>query len=317
MNRSIFAAAYALDWLIGDPEWLPHPVRLIGWLVRSSERALRRLGSGQRYELLAGGLMAAGVPCAAYLATRTILRAVRSHRALSVAAEICLASTCLATRNLLDEAAEVLRRLDAGDLNRARVRLARIVGRDTENLDETEICRAVIETLAESLCDGIVAPIFYLALGGAPLAMSYKAVNTLDSMIGHKDERYFYFGRAAARLDDAANYLPARMSALLLCAAASLISPQNARLAITTWLSDGRKHASPNAGQSESAMAGALQVRLGGTNTYSDEVVISPHLGESFDRPSLRPAHKAVRLTAVASLIAFAAASLFVTIRNR
>lgn len=181
---SVLLAAYALDWLVGDPEWLPHPVRLIGWSISRAERTLRSHGSGRYFDLAAGGFVAVAVPAAAMLASRAVLRETqRRHRLLGILTEVWFASTCLATRNLLDEAARVLCALDAGDICLARLRLARIVGRDTATLDEPEICRAVIETLAESLCDGVIAPLFYLALGGVPLAMAYKAVNTLDSMI--------------------------------------------------------------------------------------------------------------------------------------
>jgi adenosylcobinamide-phosphate synthase len=311
MQAEKFIAAYALDWCIGDPEWIPHPVRLIGWSIDASERVLRRRGSGKHFELTAGGIVAIGVPAVSALCVYTILRQARGiHRMLGTAAEVWLASTCLATRNMLDEAAEVMRALEAGEIARARQRLARIVGRDTEELNEEEISRAVVETLAESLSDGIVAPLFYLAIGGVPLAMAYKAVNTLDSMIGHKDKRYFYFGRVAARVDDAANYIPARVSALLLCLAAGLIPQASARRGGQIWLRDGRKHASPNAGQVEAAMAGALGVRLGGTNRYVNEVTKSPHLGEEFPQPGLRAARRAWKMVALASLLGFAGAVL-------
>ena len=208
------------------------------------------------------------------------------------------------------------RALEAGDTTRARLRLARIVGRDTGRLDEAEICRAVIETLAESLSDGIVAPLLYLAVGGVPLAMAYKAVNTLDSMIGHKDETYLYFGRVAARVDDIANYVPSRISALLLCVLAAWDSDTSATRGWKTWLCDGDKHASPNAGQVEAAMAGLLGVRLGGTNRYGDEVVKSAYLGGDFPPPGRRAARRAWKAVAMASILGFAGA-LLLTWRKR
>ena len=224
MHPAKFAASYALDWCIGDPEGMPHPVRLIGWSIAASERTLRNCGSGKHFELAAGAIVAMGIPAAAAFCIHAILKdAHRLHPKLGVALEIWLASTCLATRNLLDESAEVMRALEAGEMDRARMRLARIVGRDTQTLDESEICRALTETLAESLSDGIIAPLVYLTIGGVPLAMAYKAVNTLDSLIGHRDETYLYFGRIAARVDDIANYIPARISALLLWLVAAWI----------------------------------------------------------------------------------------------
>jgi adenosylcobinamide-phosphate synthase len=317
MQPNKFAAAYALDWCIGDPEWLPHPVRLIGWSIDASEHALRRRGSGKSFEFAAGALVAIGVPTLSALCVYALLKRLRSARpALACAAELWLASTCLSTHNLLDEAAEVLRALDKKDLQRARLRLARIVGRDTRELGEEEICRALVETLAESLSDGIIAPLFYLAIGGVPLAMAYKAVNTLDSMIGHKDERYLYFGRVAARMDDVANYIPARISALLLCLSASFIPQANALRARQLWLRDGSKHSSPNAGQVEAAMAGLLGVQLGGTNKYAEEVIESAHLGSEFPLPNRDAARRAWKAVGLASLLGFSCALIFTLRRN-
>jgi adenosylcobinamide-phosphate synthase len=317
MRTEEFAAAYALDWSIGDPEAMPHPVRLIGWSIDATERAIRRFGSGKHFELTAGAIVAIGVPAAAALCACAISRqARRLHPNVGTAVEVWLASTCLATRNLLDESAEVMSALDAEDMTRARLRLARIVGRDTDQLDEPEICRAVIETLAESLSDGIVAPLLYLAVGGVPLAMAYKAVNTLDSMIGHKDEAYLYFGRVAARVDDIANYVPSRISALLLCVLAAWDSDTSGTRGWKVWLRDGNKHASPNAGQVEAAMAGLLGVRLGGANRYKDEVVESAHLGGDFPPPGRRAARRAWKAIAMASLLGFAGA-LLLTWRKR
>jgi adenosylcobinamide-phosphate synthase len=209
-----------------------------------------------------------------------------------------------------------MRALETGEILRARQRLARIVGRDTEALDESEVCRALVETLAESLSDGIIAPLFYLAIGGVPLAMGYKAVNTLDSMIGHKNEAYLHFGSFAARADDSANYIPARISALLLCLVTMCVPGTNGIRGLKVWLRDGSKHASPNAGQVEAAMAGLLGVRLGGANRYEDEVVASPHLGKEFPRANLKAARSAWKAVALASVLGFGAA-LFLTVRSR
>jgi adenosylcobinamide-phosphate synthase len=195
----------------------------------------------------------------------------------------------------------------------ARKRLARIVGRDAENLDTQEISRAVIETVAESASDGIIAPLCYMALGGIPLAMAYRAVNTLDSMIGHADTRYFYFGKAAARLDDIANYLPSRISALAVIAASQVFSQSDPRAAWRTWRRDGAKHKSPNAGQPESAMAGALHVALGGDNTYDGELIPAQRIGREFPPPTPRDAVHAIRLVSAASLLSLAVGILLIT----
>jgi adenosylcobinamide-phosphate synthase len=292
------AAAYLLDWIAGDPEWFPHPVRLIGRCAQLAESLLRRPGQSARGQLVAGAALTAGLTGGAFLVTAKAIR--WTGRTM----EILLAWTCLASRNLIDESVAVIRALEQEDLPLARQRLARIVGRDTQDLSPTQIHRAVIETLAESACDGIVAPLFYMAIGGVPLAMAYKAVNTLDSMIGHADQRYFYFGKAAARLDDVANYLPARLTALMIAGVAGT----NCRSALHTWRRDGGKHKSPNAGQPESAMAGALRTQLGGENTYGGERVVGPLLGAEFEQPLLHHAKRALRLVTAVSLLGAAVA---------
>jgi adenosylcobinamide-phosphate synthase len=210
----------------------------------------------------------------------------------------------------------VIEALEAGDLYLARRRLSRIVGRDTDHLEETEICRAVIETLAESACDGIVAPLFWLAAGGVSGAMSYKAINTLDSMIGHREPPYLYFGRAAARLDDAVNFVPARLTSAGIVVAAKL-QGLDAEQAWQLWHRDGDKHASPNAGQSEASMAGALGVRLGGASCYDGQPHGTPLLHAEGRPASVREARKALSLVAIVSGLAFGAALLVVARRNR
>jgi adenosylcobinamide-phosphate synthase len=313
MNRArTIAAAYLLDWIAGDPEWFPHPVRLIGRCTQIGEARLRRPGQSAKEELLAGGALTLGVIALSYCITaKAIAWAKQCGRRTGAVAEVLLGWTCLASRNLFDESSAVIHAVEQEDLPYARQRLARIVGRDTQALSETEIHRAVIETLAESACDGIVAPLFYLAIGGVPLAMAYKAVNTLDSMIGHADQRYFYFGKTAARLDDVANYLPSRLTAMAIAMAAGMASDTSGSSALRIWLRDGEKHKSPNAGQPESAMAGALRVRLGGENTYTGEAVASPLLGAEFDSPQLVHAKRALRIITTVSLLSVAAALVF------
>lgn len=300
------ALAYALDLLFGDPEWFPHPVRWFGSLTRVGERWLRRLCPDSNTELLAGAVLTGSVVSAGWFLGRP----------KNIAWQVFLAWTALATRSLLKEAGAVIRALEAHDLALARRLLARIVGRDTSSLDESEISRAIIETLAESACDGIVAPLFWLAAGGVPAAMAYKAVNTLDSMIGHPEPPYRYFGRTAARLDDAANFAPARLTALAIVGAARIKGFDSAR-ASRIWWRDGGKHASPNAGQSEAAMAGALGVRLGGTNFYDGHPHTAPFLHAEGRPASVRDSKAALSLIAVVSGIAFSAALLAVAARRR
>lgn len=314
--RNLFTAC-ALDWCTGDPEWLPHPVRFIGKGIEIGERLLRSDNSTERCELFTGGILTVGIVAGTVFFTAwPVNRIRRKSRLVGDLIEIALASSCLATRSLLDEVGCVLRALEVGDVPFAQKRLARIVGRDTENLNIAEICRALIETLAESLSDGIIAPLFFLTIGGVPGGMAYKAINTLDSIIGHRDERYLYFGRAAARLDDLANYIPSRISAVLICCSSVLLRAASSRSAFSIWIADGGKHASPNAGQPESAMAGALQVRLGGTNTYGGKRLEAPHLGAQFDVPFVTHARSALSLTAIASIAGAAAAIVFLLTRS-
>jgi len=311
-DRRVLAAAYMFDWIAGDPEWLPHPVRLIGKGVEQGERILRRPGQTPAVEFAAGGILTFGLVAAVYFGTtKTIAWANRKSPALALAAEIVLGWTCLASRSLHDEAVAVVSALDMGDILRARRRLARIVGRDTQQLNTHEISRAVIETVAESTSDGVIAPMFYMSIGGVPLAMAYKAINTLDSMIGHADERYFYFGKIAARLDDAANFVPSRLTALGVAATASVFEDASPTAALSTWLCDGMKHKSPNAGQPESAMAGALRVRLGGENFYAGESAVAHLMGEEFPQPSVQKTKQAIQIAAGVSILGVVMAMLF------
>lgn len=282
MTAPELSLAYAIDLLAGDPEWFPHPVRLFGLLIKAGDRRSSR-------EMLAGTALTLVVVGTGWAIGRPKNPVWR----------VLMAWTTLATRSLLDEALAVI---DADNLPLARQRLARIVGRDTADLNETEIARAVIETLAESACDGIVAPLFWLAVGGVPFAMAYKAINTLDSMIGHSDQPYRHFGRVAARLDDAANFIPARLTALGIIALAPRAWP--------VWRRDGNKHASPNAGQSEAAMAGALGVQLGGACTYDGQPYNAPLLNAEGSAPTMQDARAALRIVAIVSAIAFGLALL-------
>jgi adenosylcobinamide-phosphate synthase len=302
---SIFLSAALLDAAMGDPEWLPHPVRAIGWATEFLESTLRPRLRGRADEIIAGAALTLTVVAGSIFLSREGVAFVQKRNARAgFALEAILAASCVALRNLLEEASATVRLLESGKIEKARLQLARIVGRDTSELSSPEMSRAVIETLAESLSDGVIAPLLYLALGGVPLAMGYKAVNTLDSMIGHRSERYLYFGRAAARLDDVANFVPSRLSALMISLASAILPGASAPRALQTWLGDGGKHASPNAGQPEAAMAGALGVRLGGANIYDGEVVESPVMGKLGGPASVAHARRALRVTAVAGLMA-------------
>lgn len=319
MKRTLLLpAAWLLDQVAGDPEWIPHPVRLMGLAITRGESAMRCKNQSSGTELITGAALTIAVVTSSFYLSRQAIRfASRQSPDLGDAIELLLGWTCLAARSLEQEATSVTDALGEGDLTLARARLARIVGRDTEHLDVGEINRAVIETLAESASDGIISPLFYMALGGVPLAMAYKAVNTLDSMIGHANARYFYFGKAAARLDDAANFLPARLTALGIVAASRFIDEGTPQAAWKTWQRDGRRHRSPNAGQPESAMAGALHARLGGVNVYEGELVPSLQMGREFLPPSLTQAKRAIRLVSLVALLGLAGGILLSALGER
>lgn len=274
----IVIAAVVLDWVLGDPRQIPHPVVGIGKLISLLELALRRrLGAEGRVGgvflvlLTVGGSVAAGWAIIASL--------YDIHHWVGLAGEALLGWFCLAARSLHRESRLVAAALEAGDLEGAREFLSRIVGRDTAALSEEECWRATVETVAENSSDGVIAPLFYLMLGGPLVALAYKAVNTLDSMVGYKNERYLHFGWAAARLDDLANWLPARLTGVLFCCVAPLVRLSGAD-AWRVMKRDGRNHSSPNAGIPEAAAAGALGARLGGASSYFGAVVEKPFIGD-------------------------------------
>jgi adenosylcobinamide-phosphate synthase len=293
--------ACLLDAILGDPRWVPHPVRLFGRIIERYERWSRGVGSGSREERALGLALALGLPAAAYLAGWLAVEAGGLiHHAGRAAAGVLLAWTTLAGRDLFDHALLVLRAVQAGDLQAARLAVSRIVGRDTADLSETEVVRATVEAVAESASDGVIAPLFYLARGGPPLALAFKAVSTLDSMVGHLDKRYRHLGWASARLDDAANWAPARLTGLLFVIAAWL-SMGRGGAALCILRRDGAKHPSPNSGRPEAAMAGALGVQLGGVNFYAGRPSDRPRLGDP--EAPLGPCHieAALRLLGLAT----------------
>ena len=307
MTGAELIMACAVDGVIGDPRWLPHPVRLMGRAIGWYEARARAVVHGPAGECLAGSVLAAGLPAVAYVTAWYAIELGRGvHHLAGVLIVVGLGATTLAARDLVDHAREVLRPLQAGKLEDARRAVSKIVGRDTARLSETEIVRATVESIAESASDGVVAPLLYLAIGGPPLALAYKAINTLDSMVGHQDTRYRHFGWASARLDDAVNWIPARLTAGLLVIAASL-SMRTGQAAWRTLWRDGRKHPSPNSGRPEAAMAGALGVRLGGMAWYDGTPFERPFLGDGAS--ALEPFHisSAVRLMMLAAALAGAA----------
>jgi adenosylcobinamide-phosphate synthase len=310
MNAVVLGCAYAMDLIAGDPEWLPHPVRAMGRMIAAGEMVAAPGQHAPARDLIQGAVVTVLVVVVTAAAAIAALRAVRLiHPGVAFVVEALLAWTVLATGSLLREAKCVIQALESDDIVSARVRLARIVGRDTATLTESEVARGVIETLAESTCDAIVAPLCFLVAGGVPAALAYKAVNTLDSMIGHREPPYTYFGRVAARLDDIANWIPARLAAVAIAIAAACTG-NNGAGALRVWRRDHSSHDSPNAGHPEAAMAGALGVRLGGTNFYDGIAVTKPLIGAGNPVTAIAAARAACQVVTAASLVSFIVALL-------
>ena len=273
--------SFLLDLLLGDPAWMPHPVVYMGKVISWSEKRLRtRFPATEKGEFRAGLLLAACLPLLTVAVSGGAVWLLwKVHPALGFFLNVLWGWQALAMRDLRKESVNVYRKLREDTLPAAREAVGRIVGRETAQLSAGGVVKAAVETVAENFSDGVAAPMLYLLIGGAPLALGYKAVNTMDSMIGYRNERYLYFGRAAAKLDDGANYIPARLSAFLLMAAAGL-SGQSVKGAYRIWRRDRRNHASPNSAQTESVMAGALGVELGGPARYFGQLVNKPTIGD-------------------------------------
>jgi adenosylcobinamide-phosphate synthase len=286
-------AGFVLDLLLGDPHWLPHPVRLVGRMAAWAEPRCRRLVTN---EYLAGAVFTMAVVASVGGGVWFIIWGLgQLHPVLAWLAMVYFMYAGLAVRDLAGEAMAVWRKLQGGDTDQARRQLSRIVGRDTEHLEVPEIVRATVETVAESTVDGVLAPMFFAALAGAPGLWAYKAINTLDSMVGHHETPYTRFGWAAARLDDVANFIPARLGLFLFGLGTWFAGGTPGRCWRIGWR-DGGKHPSPNAGIAEAAMAGALGVRLGGTNTYDGVDNVRPYLGDPLRPLEIACIPQAVRL---------------------
>jgi adenosylcobinamide-phosphate synthase len=301
-QQLVVPAAILLDLLLGDPRWLPHPVVGIGRVVSRLEPLLRKyLGDGR----LSGTLLVVLTLSVTVGSAILLLLAAHAVGPLpGLVAAVLLSWSCLAARSLHAESRAVATALGQGDLPEARRRLSFIVGRDTENLDEEGIWRATVETVAENSSDGIVAPLLFLMAGGPVAALAYKAVNTLDSMVGYKNDRYRTFGWASARLDDLLNLIPARLTGLLMVLASAFagLSPWGAWRIL---LRDGRNHSSPNSGFPEAAAAGGLGVQLGGTSFYSGTPVEKPTIGDAVAPLSTATYRGVVRLMYGAELLLF------------
>jgi adenosylcobinamide-phosphate synthase len=297
-------AAFGIDLVLGDPRWLPHPVKFIGRFAAALESPLRRAIPNAR---VAGVIAVLAVLAVAGGAAFLLVAAAGCLLpALADAVSIALLYTCFAGRDLARHSQRVYQALAAGDLPEARRRVAMLVGRDTESLDEPDVVRATVESVAENMVDGVTAPLLFAVIGGPVGAILYKAVNTLDSTFGYKNERYLQFGWASARLDDVVNFIPARLTAPLTAFASALLGMRPLG-AWQIFRRDGRRHPSPNSGLTEAAVAGALGVQLGGTNIYFGVASERPRMGDPLH--PLAPAHilQTNRLMLLTSLLALAA----------
>ena len=279
MNLLSIYTGYALDLIIGDPYSFPHPVRYIGKLISIVEKQIRKITSSDKGLKIAGFFLWFIVVGATFGITTLVLQLFKFNKLAYFIVNTILIYTTLATKCLKDESVKIYKVLKTGDLEKSRIQLSYIVGRDTTNLNEKEIVRATVETVAENTVDGIIAPLFYGFIGGAPLAMAYKAVNTLDSTVGYKNDKYYYLGFASAKIDDIANYIPARLGVILL-SLGSLFAGFNFKDALKIGIRDRKNHKSPNCAFSEGAVAGALGIQLGGTNVYFGKEVYKPTIGD-------------------------------------
>ena len=299
MNELIFVGSYILDLILGDPPKMPHPVRLMGWFIEQGEAILRK----RLPEKVAGAILTAGLVVVTFLVTFIIGHfSFRLHKLFGLGVSMILGYSTISVKSLLEEAAKVKRKLLQNNLNRARLNLSHIVARDTHDLSEKEVIRATVESVAENTTDGIIAPLFYLAVGGVPLAMTYKAINTLDSMIGYQNERYINFGRIAARLDEVANFIPARISILGL-ALASWCSGLDHREGLRFIKREVFKGDSLNSTLTEGVAAQVLGVRLGGLNYYQGKPYERPCLGEEKRPLEIEDINRVSRLAFLSGLI--------------
>ena len=294
------AMAFMLDMILGDPQNMPHPIRLMGWLIENLEKPFRSLPVPTVW---AGGFFAVSlVFIAGFGAWMLLVIGQGVHPWLGSALEVFFLYYCIAPRCLDKAARAVEKPLRQGNMADARRELSMIVGRETKGLSAMHMCRATIETVAENFVDGVLSPLFWIAIGGAPAAMAFKMISTLDSMVGYKNEQYLLFGRVSARLDDAANFIPARLSVPLIALAARMIGLSH-KLAFRTGVLEGANHKSPNAGYPEAAFAGALEVKLNGPAAYHGKLVEKPFIGEKLGDPNVAHIQQSRCLMLVSSLL--------------
>lgn len=316
---------FLLDCIFGDPAWMYHPIRVIGNLISVLEKGLRKLlcsripASEQekknKREVLAGGILWILTVSLSFLVPAVLLFAAgKVHPAVRFLLETFWCYQIFAARCLVGESRKVYQKLKEDDLPAARRAVSMIVGRDTENLTAEGVTKAAVETVAENTSDGVTAPLLFLLIGGAPLGFLYKAVNTMDSMLGYKNEKYLYFGRIPAKMDDVFNYIPARLTAWFMVAAAFLTG-MDGKNAWKIYLRDKRKHASPNSAQSEAVCAGALDVQLAGDAVYFGKVYKKDYIGDAIRKiepEDILRAGKLMYMTTILMMVVFGGLLLWI-----
>jgi adenosylcobinamide-phosphate synthase len=307
MNLISIYLGYIVDLIVGDPYSFPHPVKYIGKLIKVLENFVRRVFKTDEDLKIGGFILCIATVLTTYVVTYLIVRLFKFNSVSYILINGIIIYTTFATKCLKDEAVKVYDVLKTGDIEKSRIQLSYIVGRDTTNLSEKEIIRATVETVAENAVDGIMSPMFYAFIGGAPLAMAYKAINTLDSTVGYKNEKYINLGFASAKLDDIANYIPARLSVIFI-PIASFILGYNLKNSFKIGIRDRKNHKSPNCAFSEGAVAGALGVQLGGTNVYFGKEVYKPTIGDKvyeIEEKNIVDTNKIMYMSSFVSLLVF------------
>lgn len=307
MNILSIYIGYIIDLIIGDPYSFPHPVIYIGKLIKCLENNIRKVFKKEKYLKFAGFILWFITVGLTYVLTYLIIKLSKFNSITFLIVNSFIIYTTLATKCLKDEAIKIYDILKSGDIYESRKQLSYIVGRDTNSLNEAEIIRATVETVAENTVDGIISPMFYAFIGGAPLAMAYKAINTLDSMVGYKNDKYINLGFASAKIDDIANYIPARVC-IIFMTIASLILRFNYKNCFKISIRDRKNHKSPNCAYPEGAVAGALGIQLGGTNIYFGKPVYKPTIGDKYreiEIEDIKKTNKIMYLSSILSLIIF------------
>ena len=300
--------AYILDLIFGDPQNIIHPVQIIGKIISLGEKILLKEKSGSRYKFFAGIILNIFVVSITYGLTCLIYKSSKISGVFTLI-EIYLMYTVFSVNSLAREGNRVYNILKEGNIEKARKDLSYLVSRDTETMDEKMIIRSTMETISENTVDGIVAPMFYMFLGGLPLAMTYKAINTLDSMVGYKNEKYMDFGKFSAKIDDVANFIPARITGVLIVAA-SMILRYNYKNSLKIFIRDRKNHSSPNSAHAEAGVAGALGVQFGGRVSYFGKEVDKPVIGDKIKDFELEDIKKNIKIMYVASFLSLAVFSV-------